>query len=238
VKRNRPALFRGRHFEDVIILLCVRWYLRYSLSYRDLEEIMEERDLSVSHVTIWRWVLRYGPILNQRMRRDVRHPNRSWRVDETYVRIAGKWSYLYRAVDSTGETIDFVLSPKRDLIAAKLFLRLALSCPSGVRPRVINVDGHPAYARAIAELKDSGDLGRRCRCRPSPYLNNIIEQDHRFIKKRIVASLGFRSAEGAWRTIEGYEAMHMIRKGQIRRLGKRDTVGQRRFIHNLFGIAA
>ena len=117
--------------------------------------------------------------LNQRLRREVRHPNRSWRVDETYVRVAGKWAYLYRAVDSTGDTIDFLLSPKRDLTAAKLFLRLALSGTGGIRPRVINVDGHPAYARAIAELKQSGDLGRRCRCRPSPYLNNVIEQDHR-----------------------------------------------------------
>jgi transposase, IS6 family len=147
-------------------------------------------------------VLRYAPILNQRMRREVRHPNRSWRVDETYVCIAGRWSYLYRAVDSTGETIDFVLSPNRDLIAAKLFLRLALSGAGGIRPRVINVDGHPTYARAIAELKESGDLSRSCRCRPSPYLNNIIEQDHGFIKKRITASLGLRSVDGAWRTIE------------------------------------
>src|SRR5207244_9657642 len=96
----------------------------------------------------------------------------------------------------------------------------------------------PAYARAIAELKRSDDLSQRCRCRPSPYLNNVIEQDHRFIKKRIVASLWFRSAEGALRTIDGYEAMHLIRKGQIRWLPKGDVVGQRRFIHTLFGIAA
>jgi transposase-like protein len=102
----------------------------------------------------------------------------------------------------------------------------------------VNVDGHPAYSRAIAELKDSCDLGQRCRCRPSPYLNNIIEQDHRFIKKRIIASLGFRSPEGACKTIEGYEAMHMIRKGQVRWLDKGDVMGQRQFIHNLFGIAA
>ena len=141
------------------------------------------------------------------------------------------------AVDSAGETIDFMLSPKRDLTAAKLFLRLALSA-SGGTPRVINVDGHPAYARAISELKHSGELGRHCRCRRSPYLNNIIEQDHRFIKKRITASLGFRSAEGAWRTIEGYEAMHAIRIGQIRWLPKGDAVGHREFIHSLFGIAA
>ena len=103
--------------------------------------------------------------------------------------MAGNWAYLYRAVASAGETIDFMLSPKRDLIAAKLFLRLALS-GGGPSPRVINVDGHPAYASAVADLKQSGELGRR-RCRTAPYLNNIIEQDHRFIKKRISASLGF-----------------------------------------------
>ena len=125
--QRRPALFRGRHFEDVIILLCVRWYLRYSLSYRDLEEMMAERGLSVDHVTIWRWVQRYAPLLNQRLRGELRHPNRSWRVDETYVRVAGNWTYLYRAVDSAGDTIDFMLSPKRDLTAAKRVLRLALS---------------------------------------------------------------------------------------------------------------
>ena len=126
MSQNHSALFRGRHFEDVIIILCVRWYLRYSLSYRDLEEMMAERGLSVDHVTIWRWVQHYAPILNQRLRRELRHPNRSWRVDETYVRVAGNWAYLYRAVDSTGETIDFMLSPKRDLTAAKLFLRFSI----------------------------------------------------------------------------------------------------------------
>jgi transposase, IS6 family len=224
VSQNRPALFRGRHFEDVIIILCVRWYLRYSLSYRDLEEIMAERSLSVDHVTIWRWVQRYAPVLNQRIRRELRHPNRSWRVDETYVRVAGNWTYLYRAVDSAGETIDFMLSPKRDLTAATLFLRLALSASRGAPPRVINVDGHPAYARAITELKHCGELSRSCHCRTSPYLNNLIEQDHRFIKKRITASLGFRSVEAAWRTIDGYEAMHAIRKGQIRWLAKLRTM--------------
>jgi transposase-like protein len=152
------------------------------------------------------------------------------------VKVAGAWAYLYRAVDSAGETIEFMLSPKRDLIAAKLFLRLALS-GGAPPPRVINVDGHPAYPSAIAELKRSGELGRACHCRTSPYMNNIIEQDHRFIKKRITASLGFRSAEGACRTIEGYEAMHAIRKCQIRWVGKGDVVGQRQFIHALFGIA-
>jgi hypothetical protein len=119
---------------------------------------------------------------------------------------------------------EFMLSPKRDLIAAKMFLRLALSA-GGPPPQVINVDGHPAYPSAIAELKQSGELGRLCRCRTSPYLNNVIEQDHRFIKKRVTASLGFRSAESACKTIEGYEAMHAIRKGQIRWVAKGDPVG-------------
>src|SRR5690348_7623256 len=129
--------------------------------------MMAERSFSVDHVTIWRWVQRYAPLLNQRLCRAVRHPNRSWRVDETYVKVAGRWAYLYRTVDSAGETIEFMLSPKRDLTAAKLFLRLALS-GYGPSPRVITMDGHPAYASAVAELKQTGELGRHCRCRTSP----------------------------------------------------------------------
>ena len=235
MRQERPALFRGRHFEDVVIVLCVRWYLRYSLSYRDLEEMMAERGLSVHHVTVWRWVQRYAPVLNQRIRSEIRHPNRSWRVGETYIKVAVSWAYLYRVIDSCGETIEFMLSPKRDLIAAKLFLRLALS-GGAPRPRVINVDGHPAYASAVAELKQTGDLGRCCRCRTAPYLNNVIEQGHRFIKKRITASLGFRSVDGACRTIAGYETMHKIRKGQVRWVAKGDAVAQREFIQAIFGI--
>lgn len=237
MRESRPALFRGRHFRSEVIVLCVRWYLRYPLSYRDLEEMMAERCLSIDHSTIARWVLHYAPILNQRIRREMRRPNRSWRVDETYVRVAGKWTYLYRAIDSAGDTIDFLLSPNRDLIAAKGFLQLALSAGQ-IRPRVINVDGHPAYASAIGELKQTGELGRNCRCRQSPYMNNIIEQDHRFVKKRVVTSQGFRSADGALSSIAGYEAMNIIRKGQIRWLAKGDVLGQKRFIERIFGIAA
>ena len=137
MRKTRPALVRGRHFEDQIIILCVRRYLRYCLSYRDVEELMRERGLAVDHSTIARWVLRYAPELNKRIRREMRPPNRSWRVDETYLRVAGQWVYLYRAIDSAGDTIDFMLSPKRDAMAAKHFLQLALwpSCP--IRPRVI-----------------------------------------------------------------------------------------------------
>ncbi len=131
-----------------------------------------------------------------------------------------------------------MLSPYRDRIAAKHFLQLALWHVGHLRPRVINVDGHPAYLSVITELKQTGELSKACRCRPSPYMNNIIEQDHRFIKKRIVASQWFRSVQGAVNTIQGYEAMHMIRKGQIRWLKKGDIAGQVRFVNRAFGLAA
>jgi transposase-like protein len=238
MSEKRAVLFRGRHFQDEIILLCLRWYLRYPLSYRNLEEMMAERGLSLDHSTVARWVLRYAPVLAERIRSEMRRSNRSWRVDETYIRVAGQWTYLYRAIDSAGKTIDFLLSAKRDLIAAKSFLQLALFQAGRRRPRVINVDGHPAYPTAIEELKQSGDLGRNCRCRRSPYLNNLIEQDHRFIKKRVVASQGFRSFDGAANTIAGYEAMNIIRKGQIRWLPKTDIAGQTKFIEQILGVVA
>ena len=221
-----------------MILLCVRWYLRYSLSYRDLAEMMAERSLSVDHSTIARWVLRYASMLHQRMRGHLRRPNRSWRVEETVVRVAGRWTYLYRALDSEGNTIDFMLSPHRDRTAAKHFLQLALWRVGHLGPRVINVDGHPAYPAVIVELKRSSALHSRCQYRRSPYINNVIEQDHRFIKKRIVASQWFRSVEGALHTIQGYEAMHMLRKGQIRWVKKGDIIGQVRFVNRLFSLAA
>ena len=141
MRRNRPALFKGRHFEAEIIVLCVRWYLRFGLSFRNLEEMMAERNLHVDHVTIWRWVQRYAPELNRRCRQELRTTNGSWRVDETYLRVAGKWTYLYGAVDSTGATIDFLLSARRDAAAAKRFLQKAFavaglpSSPSDQRGR-------------------------------------------------------------------------------------------------------
>ena len=236
--KTRPVLFRGRHFQDQLIVLCVRWYLRYCLTLRDLEELMAERHLQVDHSTIGRWVLRYGPELYDRIRREVRFPNRSWRVDETLIKVAGQWKFLYRSLDSRGETIDFMLSSKRDTAAAQRFLQRALESSEPIRPRVINVDGHAAYPPAICQLQAEQLLGPRCSCRPVAYLNNVLEQDHRFIKKRIAASLWFRSEQGALCTIAGYEAMNMIRKGQIRWLSKGDVVGQIAFIEDTLGIAA
>jgi len=238
MRKRRPALFRGRHFGDEIIVLCVRWYLRYPLSYRDLKEIMAERNLSVDHTTIWRWVQRYAPELNQRVRRELKKTGGSWRVDETYICIAGQWRYLYRAVDSRGDTIDFYRSEKRDATAAKLFLQKALAGQNHPRPRVINVDGNPSYPKVVKQLREAGKLGRRCRCRTCPYLNNIVEQDHRAVKRRVNAKQGFRSFDGALRTIQGYQAMHMIGKGQVRWLPKGDVAGQVLFIRETFGLKA
>jgi IS6 family transposase len=236
MQRNGPALFKGRHFEAEIIVLCVRWYLRFGLSFRNLEELMAERNLNVDHVTIWRWVQRYAPELNRRCRLELRITNRSWRVDETYLRVAGKWTYLYRAVDSTGATIDFLLSARRDAAAAKRFFQKALRSLGHPRPRVINVDGNPSYPKVVAELKRSRELGRRCSRRPVRYLNNIVEQDHRAIKRRVRASQGFRSFDSAERTIQGIETVNMIRRGQVKWLPKDDIAGQVAFVAGLFGL--
>src|SRR5436305_14320278 len=145
--------FKWRHFEAEIILLCVRWYIRYSLSYRDLEEMMRERGLSVDHTTIYRWVQSYAPELEKRCRPHLNTTNDSWRVDETYVKVKTVWMYLYRAVDSQGNTLEFLLSPTRDSQAAKRFFAKALAAVHTSTPRVITVDKNAAYPKAFKELK-------------------------------------------------------------------------------------
>jgi transposase, IS6 family len=182
--------------------------------------MIAERGLRVDESTITRRVRRYAPVLNERLRQHVRRPVRLWRVDETYVRVNGHRTYLYRAVDSAGIlSISCCRQSVTRLLPSSFCSRPCAASPE-FGPRVINVDGHQAYAHAVTELKRSGELGRRCQCRRCPYLNNVVEQDHRFIKKRIAASIGFRSVEGALNTIDGYEAMHMIREGQVRWLVK------------------
>jgi transposase-like protein len=200
--------------------------------------MMAERGLTVDHSTIARWVFTYAPVLNQRIRSEMRHPGRSWRVDEAYVRVAGQWTHFISSDRLSRQHYRFLLSPKRDRPAAKGFLQLALWQAGRFRPRVINVDGHPAYPSAIEQLIRSDELGQRCRCRRAPYLNNILEQDQRFVKKRIMAGQWFRSVTGVLNTIAGYEAMNIIRKGQIRWVANNDVAGQIRFIERTFGIAA
>ncbi len=210
------GLFKWRQFEPEVILLAVGWYLRFSLSYRDVEELLAERGLHADHVTVWRWVQRYAPELQRCLRRHLKPTNDSWRMDETYVRVKGKWRYLYRAVDSSGATLDFLLSAKQDAAAAKRFLAKALGGANHPAPRVINTDGHAAYPSAVAQLKGEGDLTEDCRHRPVPYLNNVLEQDHRAIKRRVNASQHFRSFCAARRTLAGYEAL--CRSAHARRL--------------------
>src|SRR5450432_3708080 len=177
--------FKWRHFEAEILLLCVRWYLRYALSYRDLEEMMAERGLSVDHTTIYRWVQRSAPELEKRCRPSLKTVTDSWRVDETYVKIKGVWMYLYRAVDSQGNTLDFHLSAIRDAEAAKMLFSKALSASHTISPRVITVDKNVAYPKAFHELKAEGAIPALSILRQSKYLNNLIEQDHRFIKRLV-----------------------------------------------------
>jgi len=152
------GLFKWRQFEPEVILLAVGWYLRFSLSYRDVEELLGERGLHADHVTVWRWVQRYAPEMERRLRSKLRPTNDSWRVDETYIRVKGKWRYLYRAVDSSGATIDFLLSAKRDAAAAERFLTKSLGRENRPASRVINTDKHAGYPPAIFQLKanDSG----------------------------------------------------------------------------------
>jgi transposase, IS6 family len=234
---KKPVEFKWKHYQPDIILLTVRWYLRYSLSFRDLVEMMEERGLSMAHTTIMRWVHQYGPELDERVRRHLKSTNDSWRVDETYVKVKGQWMYLYRAVDSEGNTIDFYLSKARNKQAAKRFFKKALAFSHVSKPRVITVDKNPAYPIAIQELKEEKQMPEGIQLRQVKYLNNIVEQDHRFIKKRIRPMLGLKSLRTAKRIIAGIEAMHMIKKGQTLQREK-SVQNQKEFIHQLFGLVA
>jgi transposase-like protein len=156
----------------------------------------------------------------------------------TYIKVKGKDRYLYRAVDSTGQTIDFLLTAKRDAAAAKRFFRNAFQSPGNPVPRVINVDKNPAHPAAVEALKADGYLPPRARLRQCKYLDNIVEQDHRTVKKRVWLARGYGSFQSAWRTLQGIETMHMINKGRVRWLSKCDAVGQAHFVASLFGIAA
>jgi transposase-like protein len=208
------ALFKGRQFDQEIIVLCVRWYLRYKLSTRDLVEMMAERGVVLVHTTILRWVQHYVPEFEKCWSHYARPVGGSWRCDETYVKVKGKWTYLYRAVDKVGRTVDFYLSERRDVNAAKHFFRKAMN--SIGPPRVITLDAYAASHRAVRELKSEGRLPKRVRVRSSKYLNNMIEQDHRRIKQRIRPMLGFQRFKSAAVTISGIELVQKIQKHQFK----------------------
>ena len=206
-------LFKGRHFDREIVVLCVRWYLNFKLSYRDLVAIMSERGLGLAHTTILRWVQHYTPEFEKRWRRFTRNVGGSWRMDETYIKVRGEWMYLYRAVDKAGKTVDFHLSRKRDVNAAKAFLRKSMK---GQRtPTKITLDAYAASHRAVADLKSNGELPKRVVVRTSKYLNNVIEQDHRRVKQRLRPMLGLKSFRTAAVVISGIELAEKIKKKQF-----------------------
>src|SRR5918912_679340 len=211
--------FKGRQFTAEVILWALRWYLMFPISYRDLELMLQDRGVEVDHTTLFRWIQAYAPELEKQIRPHLRACNGSWRVDETYVKVKGRWTYLYRAVDSRGQTIDFLLSAKRDAAAAKRFFRKALGQPHTGNPRTVTVDKNAAYPAATAAMKQDRELWRFSRLRQVKYLNNIVEQDHRRIKRLVRLGLGFGNLRTARRTLAGYEGMAMIRKGQVRGIG-------------------
>ena len=236
--RNLKSPFKWRHFEPTFILLCVRWYCRYQLSFRDLEEMMRERGLSVDHTTIFRWVQKYGPEINKRIRPHLKLAGASYRIDETYIKVGKSWKYLYRAVDRQGATIEFMLSAKRDVSAAKRFFKKMMRAEHRRLPFTIGTDKHASYPEAFAASVKAKVLPFDCKLRRVKYLNNVIEQDHRASRRRWRAMQCFRSFHTAERTLEGVEALHMMRKGQVKRLDGRDSAGQAKFVASLFGLAA
>ncbi|WP_395488843.1 IS6 family transposase (plasmid) [Cedecea davisae] len=231
--------FKGRHFQRDIILWAVRWYCKYGISYRELQEMLAERGVNVDHSTIYRWVQRYAPEMEKRLRWYWRNPSdlNPWHIDETYVKVSGRWAYLYRAVDSRGLTIDFYLSPRRNSKAAYRFLGKILNNVNKWQiPRFINTDKAPTYGRALALLKREGRCPPDVEHRQIKYRNNVIECDHGKLKRIIGATLGFKSMKTAYATIKGIEVMRALRKGQASAFYYGNPLGEMRLVSRVFDI--
>lgn len=207
--------FKGRHFQKDIILVAVGYYFRFSLSYRDIVELLRDRGITVHHTTVMRWVHHYGPIFKALWRRHQTAHAKSWRIDETYIRVKGRWAYLYRAIDSNGLTMDFELRKHRDYTASYHFLKRLLT--TNGRPDRLVTDQYRATLKAVKHLIKQDYLSKSAhQC--SKYRNNLIEQDHRFIKRHRVRSASFQSIRTASATLSGVEIVHAIRKRTRREL--------------------
>ncbi|WP_419669969.1 IS6 family transposase [Xylella fastidiosa] len=206
------------HYPADIIAQCVRCYLAYALSLRNLEEMMAERGIAVDHYTLHRWVIRLVPLLDMAFRRHKRPVGSHWRMDETYIKVKGQWKYLYRAVDTAEQTIDFLLTARRDAVAALRFFHKAIRHHG--EPELVTIDKSGTNASALAALNaDKPDEeGNSINIRQSKYLNNLIEQNHRNIKRRSRPMLGFKSFRRAQTILAGIELLRMIRKGQYQHL--------------------
>jgi transposase-like protein len=205
----------------------VRRYLQLPISYRDLERMFADRGVVVDHTTMYRWIQRFAPELAKRLRPHLRPCRGPWHVDETSFRGNGAWRYLYRAADGTGQTIDFLLSAKRDKTAAKRFFRRALGRENTRHPRTIVTDRLKSYPGALREMKREGELWRFARHQRGRWRNNRVEQDHRRVKRRTGPMLGFPSFWTARRTLAGIEAMTMLAKGQVRAVPGNDMSARR-----------
>ena len=192
------------------MLACVRWYTAYPLSLCNLEEMMLERGVAVDHATVHRWSLKILPVLAKVFRGRKRPVGRSWRMDETYIKVGGQWKYLYRAVDRLGQTVDFLLTARRDVAAARRFFERAIDRHDV--PEKVTIDKSGANTAAVRGL--IADSGVAIELRQCKYLNNLVEQDHRAIKRLTRPMLGFKDFHSAAKLIAGIETMHMIRKGQ------------------------
>jgi transposase-like protein len=231
------SLFKRRRFPVEIILLCVRWYCKYGISYRDLAEMMSERGVEVDPSTLFRWVQCYAPEIEKRVRPYQGPRSGSWRVDETYVRVGGKWRYLFRAVDKHGQLIDFMLSDRRNTSAAYRFLRGAVKTMGDYPPSSITADKLASYPKAIRRLQREGLLSKDLEHRTSKYINNSIEADHGALKRVIRPTRGFQRMKTASATLRGFEVMRMIRRGHCMLPGSGVT-GEICLVNQLFGLAA
>tara|TARA_B110000003_G_C16488413_1_gene472450 strand:+ start:69 stop:770 length:702 start_codon:yes stop_codon:yes gene_type:complete len=203
------------HYPKLIIFKAVYYYLRYALSYRDIEEILQDRGIKVDHSTLHDWVIKYTKLFEKNIHKKKSKVNGSWRMDETYIKVKGKWKYLYRAVDKYGDTIDFLLTAHRDTKSAVRFLKRAMK--HNGTPTIITIDGSHANKSAIEEVNKKLNVAdeNKIKIRQTKYLNNIVEQDHRGIKRIYKHMLGFNNFHTAHHTLRGIEMVRMIKKGQF-----------------------
>lgn len=213
VSSDQLKYFKGFCSSPSVILLFVYMKCRFSLSYRELEEMMSMRGAQVDHSTLQRWVKRFSRLIDKRGRARKKPVNGSWRMDETYIKLNGKWVDLYRAVDKEGQTVDFLLRAKRDAKAAKAFFTKAFQ--QNGTPGKVTVDKSGSNKAALDACNRDLDSEQQIEIRQIKYLNNLVEQDHRFIKKRTRPTLGFKNFHSAAATIAGIENIRMIQKGQI-----------------------
>ena len=235
--KDKTKPFKWKHAVGDVIIWLVTWYSRYALSYRDLKEIATERGFTLDHSTIYRWVQEYAPEINKRTKPYLKSTCDSWKVDETYVKIKGIWHYLYRAIDKEGNTLDWMLSKHRNKKAAKRFFKKLLGNGHTIDPGVINVDKSPTFPPALSELQATNEAPKKTKLRAIKYLNNRMENDHKFTKSKSRYRQWYQSFSTARNTLDGIETMRMIQKGQVRYVGK-NVVKQNSFVRGLFGLAA